>query len=44
MAAQSTGRNVILGVTGSIAAYKAASVVRGLLTRGHSVQVVMTAV
>ncbi len=38
----STGRNVILGVTGSIAAYKAASVLRGLMTRGHKVQVVMT--
>jgi len=43
MAAQSTGSNVILGVTGSIAAYKAASVVRGLMARGHAVQVVMTA-
>jgi phosphopantothenoylcysteine synthetase/decarboxylase len=43
MAAQLTGSNVILGVTGSIAAYKAASVVRGLLARGHAVQVVMTA-
>ena len=43
MAAEPTGRNVILGVTGSIAAYKAASVVRGLLARGDAVQVVMTA-
>lgn len=38
----SAGGKVILGVTGSIAAYKAASVVRGLMARGHVVQVVMT--
>ena len=38
-----SGRNVILGVTGSVAAYKAASVLRGLLAKGHVVQVVMTA-
>ncbi len=37
------GRNVILGVTGSIAAYKACEVLRGLSRRGHSVRVVMTA-
>jgi len=37
------GTNVILGVTGSIAAYKAASVLRGLMDRGHRVRVVMTA-
>jgi phosphopantothenoylcysteine decarboxylase/phosphopantothenate--cysteine ligase len=36
------GRNIILGVSGSIAAYKACSIVRGLLDRGHTVQVVMT--
>jgi len=42
MAADGRGRNVILGVSGSIAAYKACSVVRGLLALGHSVQVVMT--
>jgi len=36
------GGNVILGVTGSIAAYKAASILRGLMARGHAVQVVMT--
>jgi phosphopantothenoylcysteine decarboxylase/phosphopantothenate--cysteine ligase len=35
-------RNIIVGVTGSIAAYKACSVVRGLTARGHAVQVVMT--
>ena len=43
MAAKSTGSNVILGVTGSIAAYKTASIVRELVARGHAVQVVMTA-
>lgn len=37
------GKNVILGVTGSIAAYKAASILRGLSARGHEVHVVMTA-
>ncbi len=37
------GRNIVLGVSGSIAAYKAASVLRGLMARGHTVQVVMTA-
>ncbi|MFO7959027.1 MAG: flavoprotein [Candidatus Brocadiia bacterium] len=37
------GRNIILGVTGSIAAYKACSVLRGLMDRGHTVRVVMTA-
>jgi phosphopantothenoylcysteine synthetase/decarboxylase len=36
------GKNIILGVTGSIAAYKAASILRGLMARGHTVQVVMT--
>ena len=35
--------NVVLGVTGSIAAYKAASVLRGLMARGCAVRVVMTA-
>ena len=35
-------KRVILGVTGSIAAYKAASILRGLSARGHRVQVVMT--
>ena len=34
---------ILLGVTGSIAAYKAADIVRGLLRRGHEVRVVMTA-
>lgn len=36
------GKNLVLAVTGSIAAYKAASVVRGLIDRGHTVQVIMT--
>lgn len=42
MDTQSAGRNVILGVTGSIAAYKACSIARGLAAGGHAVQVVMT--
>jgi phosphopantothenoylcysteine decarboxylase/phosphopantothenate--cysteine ligase len=35
-------KRIILGVTGSIAAYKAASILRGLTARGHRVQVVLT--
>lgn len=35
-------RNVILGVTGSIAAYKAVEVARLLVSRGYQVRVVMT--
>ncbi len=42
MSAKAAGRNIILGVTGSIAAYKAATILRGLMARGHAVQVVMT--
>ena len=42
MAKGSGGKHIILGVTGSIAAYKAASILRGLMARGHAVQVVMT--
>ena len=34
---------IVLGVTGGIAAYKSAEVVRSLQERGHRVQVVMTA-
>jgi len=34
--------NVVVGVTGSIAAYKAAGLVTGLVGRGHDVRVVMT--
>lgn len=36
------GRTVVLGVTGSIAAYKAVSVARGLAERGATVDVAMT--
>lgn len=36
------GRHIVLGVSGSIAAYKACSVLRGLMRRGHEVRVVMT--
>ncbi|MDR3314010.1 MAG: phosphopantothenoylcysteine decarboxylase [Oscillospiraceae bacterium] len=34
--------NILLGVTGSIAAYKAAELASGLVKAGHSVHVVMT--
>lgn len=37
------GKNIILGVTGSIAAYKAATLVRLLVKEGADVKVVMTA-
>jgi phosphopantothenoylcysteine decarboxylase/phosphopantothenate--cysteine ligase len=37
-----TGKRIILGVTGSIAAYKAAYLLRLLIKEGASVQVVMT--
>ena len=37
------GKNVLVGVTGSIAAYKAAFLVRGLIKAGAEVQVLMTA-
>ena len=36
------GKNIVLGVTGSIAAYKAAVLVRLLVKEGATVQVVMT--
>jgi len=36
------GRNVLLGITGSIAAYKAALLTRLLIKRGASVKVIMT--
>ena len=42
MAANSSGKNIVLGVSGSIAAYKAPSVLRGLMAKGHAVRVVMT--
>jgi phosphopantothenoylcysteine decarboxylase / phosphopantothenate---cysteine ligase len=37
------GKRILLGVTGGIAAYKSADLVRRLLERGSEVQVVMTA-
>jgi phosphopantothenoylcysteine decarboxylase/phosphopantothenate--cysteine ligase len=37
-----TGKRILLGVTGSIAAYKAVEVLRELTKRGAEVQVVMT--
>ena len=36
------GKNIILGITGSIAAYKAAYIIRGLVKKGAKVQVVIT--
>ena len=36
------GKHIIVGITGSIAAYKAAYLVRGLIKKGCEVQVVMT--
>jgi phosphopantothenoylcysteine synthetase/decarboxylase len=39
---QLQGKKIILGVTGSIAAYKAAYLLRGFLKQGAEVQVVMT--
>ena len=39
---QLAGRNIVLGVTGGIAAYKAAELVRLLVKEGASVQVAMT--
>ncbi|MDB4617263.1 phosphopantothenoylcysteine decarboxylase [Verrucomicrobiales bacterium] len=36
------GKNIVLGITGSIAAYKAADLASQLTKRGHSVHVVMT--
>lgn len=36
------GKHIILGVTGSIAAYKSAYLIRGLIKRGAEVQVVIT--
>ena len=37
-----SGKTVVLGVTGSIAAYKAADLASRLVKRGHEVRVVMT--
>lgn len=41
--AEKSAKKVLLGVTGSIAAYKAAELVRGLQEKGFDVWVVMTA-
>lgn len=41
-AARLAGKTIVLGVTGSIAAYKAASLARRLMTEGATVRVVMT--
>ncbi len=35
-------KNIILGVTGSISAYKAADIANGLVKAGHNVNVIMT--
>ena len=37
-----TGKRILLGVTGGIAAYKSPDIVRRLIERGAEVQVVMT--
>ncbi|EUJ09608.1 phosphopantothenoylcysteine decarboxylase/phosphopantothenate--cysteine ligase [Methylophilaceae bacterium 11] len=42
MASQSSKRAIVLGITGGIAAYKAAELVRLLIQQSYSVQVVMT--
>ena len=36
------GKKIVLGITGSIAAYKACYIIRGLVKRGAEVQVVIT--
>ena len=36
------GKKIVLGITGSIAAYKAAILIRGLIKKGAEVQVVIT--
>lgn len=43
MATSLSGRKLLLGVTGSIAAYKSAEIVRQLKKQGAEVQVIMTA-
>ena len=40
--AHSQPHHLLLGVTGGIAAYKTAELIRLLIKQGHSVQVVMT--
>lgn len=41
-AVKGSGKTVLLGVTGGIAAYKSCEILRGLQKRGHRVKVVMT--
>ena len=36
------GKKIVLGITGSIAAYKACYIIRGLIKRGAEVHVVIT--
>ena len=36
------GKKIVLGITGSIAAYKSCLIIRGLVKRGAEVQVVIT--
>ena len=36
------GKHIVLGITGSIAAYKACYIIRGLIKKGAEVQVVIT--
>ena len=36
------GKKIVLGITGSIAAYKACYIIRGLIKAGAEVQVVIT--
>ena len=36
------GKKIVLGITGSIAAYKACLIIRGLIKQGAEVQVVIT--
>lgn len=42
MASILTGKKIVLGITGSIAAYKACYIIRSLIKRGAEVQVVIT--
>lgn len=39
---EGTGKTIVIGVTGGIAAYKACELARALVRRGHRVKVVMT--
>ncbi|MCF0159893.1 MAG: phosphopantothenoylcysteine decarboxylase, partial [Bacteroidaceae bacterium] len=36
------GKHIVLGITGSIAAYKACHIIRGLVKRGAEVQTILT--